>query len=57
MNNCLPVLHGFVYINEGDKKFFENMRACAWNLRQTTFIRRYQFLLIIINSDSKCIVC
>ena len=57
MNNCLPVLHGFVYINEGDKKFFENMKACAWNLRQTTFIRRYQFLLIIINSDSKCIVC
>ena len=30
------------------KKFFENMRACAWNLRQKTFIRRYQYLLIII---------
>ena len=46
MNDCLPLLHG--HINEGDTKFLENMRAYAWNLRQTTFIRRYQYLLIII---------
>ena len=41
-----PLLHG--YINEGDKSIFENTRARAWNLRQTSFIRRYQYLLIII---------
>ena len=46
MNNCLPCLQG--YINEGDKQIFKNMRACAWNLRQTSFIRRYQYLLVII---------
>ena len=46
MNNCLPLLHGC--IKEGDKNIFENMRACAWNLRQTTFIGKYQYLLIII---------
>ena len=45
-NNCLPLLHR--YINEGDKSIFENTRARAWNLRQTSFIRRYQYLLIII---------
>ena len=46
MKNCLPLLHGC--IKEGDKNIFENMRTTAWNLRQTTFIRRYQYLLIII---------
>ena len=45
-NNCLPLLHG--YINEGDKRIFENTRARACYLRQTSFIRIYQHLLIII---------
>ena len=50
MENEHEQLPAFVawYYNEGDKNIFENMRACAWNLRQTTFIRKYQYLLIII---------